>query len=34
MSQAEMLAAARSEYHDDDIQPEILKVLEPGNEFL
>ena len=34
MSQAEMLVAARSEYHDDDIQPEILRILEPGNEFL
>jgi hypothetical protein len=34
MSQAEMLAAARSEYHHDDIQPEILRILEPENEFL
>ena len=34
MSQTEMLAAARSEYHDDDIQPEILRILEPENEFL
>lgn len=29
-----MLEAARSEYHDDEIQPGILKILEPGNEFL
>lgn len=34
MSQAEMLAAAQSEYHQDDIQPEILRVLEPENEYL
>lgn len=34
MSQTEMLAAARSEYHDDDIQPEILRILKPENEFL
>ncbi|KAL9089651.1 MAG: hypothetical protein Q9165_005683 [Trypethelium subeluteriae] len=34
MSQAEMLAAARSEYHDDNIQPEILRILEPEDEFL
>ena len=34
MSQTEMLVAARSEYHDDDIQPEILRILEPENEFL
>lgn len=34
MSQTEMLAAARSEYYDDDIQPEILRILEPENEFL
>lgn len=34
MSQTEMLEAARSEYHDEDIQTEILKILEPENEFL
>jgi hypothetical protein len=34
MSQTEMLAAARSEYHDDNIQPGILRILEPGDEFL
>jgi hypothetical protein len=34
MSQTEMLEAARSEYHNEDIQPEILKILEPENEFL
>jgi len=34
MSLVEMLEAARSEYHDDDIQPGILDILQPGNEFL
>jgi hypothetical protein len=34
MSHVEMLAAAQSEYEQDDIQPEVLKILEPGNEFL
>jgi hypothetical protein len=34
MSQVEMLAAARCEYSQDKIQPEVLKILEPGNEFL
>jgi hypothetical protein len=34
MSQVEMLAAAQQEYQLDDIQPEVLKILEPGNEFL
>lgn len=34
MSQVEMLAAAQCEYHQDDIQPEILRVLEPENEYL
>ena len=29
-----MLAAAQSEYEQDDIQPEVLRILEPGNEFL
>lgn len=30
----EMLEAARSEYHHDEVQADILKILEPGNEFL
>jgi hypothetical protein len=34
MSQMEMLEAARREYDDDKVQPYILKILEPGNEFL
>jgi hypothetical protein len=34
MSQVEMLAAAQREYSLDEIQPEALRVLEPGNEFL
>jgi hypothetical protein len=34
MSQVEMLVAAQSEYPQDEIQPEVLKILEPGNEFL
>ncbi|KAF2476744.1 uncharacterized protein BDR25DRAFT_209934, partial [Lindgomyces ingoldianus] len=34
MSQMEMLDAAQREYQEDEVQPEILKILEPGNEFL
>jgi hypothetical protein len=34
MSLMEMLEAARSEYHEDEVQPDVLKILEPGNEFL
>jgi hypothetical protein len=34
MSQVEMLEAARREYQEDELQPEVLKILEPGNEFL
>jgi hypothetical protein len=34
MSQVEMLAAARREYQEDDVQTDVLKILEPGNEFL
>jgi hypothetical protein len=34
MSQVEMLAAAQREYQHDEIQPQVLKILEPGNEFL
>jgi len=34
MSQVEMLDVARKEYQDDKVQSEVLKVLQPGNEFL
>lgn len=34
MSQVELLAAAREEYTDSEIYPEILQVLQPGNEYL
>ncbi|KAF2193588.1 hypothetical protein K469DRAFT_691138 [Zopfia rhizophila CBS 207.26] len=34
MSQMEMLEAARREYHEDEVQTDVLKILEPGNEFL
>ncbi|KAF2259703.1 hypothetical protein CC78DRAFT_536906 [Lojkania enalia] len=34
MSQMEMLEAARREYEEDMVQPYILNILEPGNEFL
>lgn len=34
MSQMEMLAAAQREYQLEEIQPEVLKMLEPGTEFL
>jgi hypothetical protein len=34
MSQIEMLEAARREYQEDEVQTEVLKILEPGNEFL
>ncbi|KAF2474772.1 uncharacterized protein BDR25DRAFT_255199 [Lindgomyces ingoldianus] len=34
MSQVEMLEAARREYEEDEVQGDILKILEPGNEFL
>lgn len=30
----EMLQAARREYYEDEVQTDVLKVLEPGNEFL
>ena len=30
MSQVEMLAAAQREYSQDEIQPEVLKILEPA----
>ena len=34
MSSVEMLAAARQEYQEDEIQLDIFKILQPGNEFL
>lgn len=30
----EMLEAARREYHDDQVQPAALDVLQPGNAYL
>ncbi|KAF2727049.1 hypothetical protein EJ04DRAFT_452134 [Polyplosphaeria fusca] len=29
-----MLEAARREYEEEEVQPGVLKILEPGNEFL
>lgn len=34
MKQIEMLEAARREYHDDQVQPAALKVLQLGNAYL
>ena len=34
MNQSEMLEAARREYDEDRVQTELLRILEPGNEFL
>jgi hypothetical protein len=34
MSQMEMLDAARSEYDEDEVQSDIIRVLDQGNEFL
>ncbi|CAG8979288.1 hypothetical protein HYALB_00012671 [Hymenoscyphus albidus] len=34
MKQSEMLEAAQREYNEDQTQTEVLRVLEPGNEFL
>lgn len=35
MKQSEMLEAARREYDEDhQVQPNVLEILEPGNEFL
>jgi hypothetical protein len=34
MNQMEMLEAARREYHDDQVQPTTLEVLQPGNIYL
>ncbi|KAH6383964.1 hypothetical protein HBI60_252390 [Parastagonospora nodorum] len=34
MNQMEMLEAARREYHEDQVQPTALEVLQPGNAYL
>jgi hypothetical protein len=34
MSQSEMLQAALSEYEQDQVHPEVLNILDPGNELL
>lgn len=34
MSQSEMLEAALREYELEQVQEEVLRILEPGNEFL
>jgi hypothetical protein len=34
MKQSEILEAARREYDEDQVQVEVLRILEPGNEFL
>ncbi|KAF7578891.1 hypothetical protein PtrM4_031310 [Pyrenophora tritici-repentis] len=34
MNQMEMLEAARREYHEDQVQPTALEVLQPGNMYL
>ena len=34
MSQSEMLQAALSEYEQEEVHPEVLKILDPGNELL
>ncbi|KAF2176599.1 hypothetical protein K469DRAFT_678515 [Zopfia rhizophila CBS 207.26] len=34
MTQTEMLEAARTAYNEDQVEEEVLKILEPGNEFL
>ena len=34
MDQMEMLEAARREYHEDQLQPAALEVLQPGNAYL
>lgn len=34
MKQSEMLEAAWREYDDTQVQAEVLRILEPGNEFL
>jgi hypothetical protein len=34
MSQSEIIQAALREYQEDQMQGDVLKTLEPGNEFL
>ena len=34
MGQMEMLEAAQREYKEEEVQADVLKILEPGNEFL
>jgi hypothetical protein len=34
ISQSEMLQAALSKYDQGQVQPEVLKILDPGNELL
>jgi hypothetical protein len=34
MDQMEMLAAARREYDEDEVQPRALDILQPGNAYL
>lgn len=34
MKQSEMLEAARKEYDEDQVQPSVLDILKPGNDFL
>jgi hypothetical protein len=34
MKLSEMLEAARSEYEEDQAQADVLRILEPDNEFL
>ncbi|KAF2801232.1 hypothetical protein K505DRAFT_381015, partial [Melanomma pulvis-pyrius CBS 109.77] len=34
MNQMEMLEAAQREYHEDQVQPAALEVLQPGNAYL
>lgn len=34
MKLSEMLEAARREYEEDQVQADVLRILEPGNEFL
>lgn len=34
MSQSEMLQAALSEYEQEEVHTEVLKILDPGNELL
>ena len=34
MKLSEMLEAAQREYEEDQIWTEVLRILEPGNEFL